>query len=109
MKSIKPITLITILIPTVLFIIKLSADIEMCNWVNTLDLETGDMQPSLVTGGIKTMVLSSAMVLLSLISSIIRFKREKEYAKPILILNVLVFIYALIPVGVIYLMMKLNG
>lgn len=109
MKSIKPVTLITILIPVVLFIVKLSGDIEMYNWVNALDLETGDMQPSLVAGGIKTIVLSAVVVLFSLISSIIRFRRKKEYAKPILILNVLVFIYALIPVGLIYLMMKLNG
>lgn len=108
MKTIKPITRITLIFPLVLFLIKLYIDLETIVSINQMNLAEGDIQPSLVVGSLKTMSLLLVIILLPFTLSIVAFKRKYTYSKPLLLINSLVFVYMFIPVGLFILFIKLS-
>ncbi len=98
----KHLSLISVLIALFFIIKKAFFDLETYKLITSeLESGNGDMQPSLVAGGIKVTLLYLIPMLISLILSIIGMKRKNRFDKIGLILNIITIIYLLIPLGLI--------
>ncbi|MDG4716747.1 hypothetical protein [Winogradskyella marincola] len=102
MKIGKHLSLISILITSFFIIKKAFLDLETYRIITTeLESGNGDMQPTLVAGGIKVALLYLIPMLISLILSIIGMKRKNRFYKIGLILNIITIVYLIIPLGLI--------
>ena len=100
MKVEKYLSSTSIVIASVFVLVKLQLDFvtyhTMRKVIVSLD---GDFSPSIAAGEIKTVALYLIPVLISLILSIIGYKKRNSYRKVALGLNLLTLLYLIIPVG----------
>jgi len=101
MKPIKYISTISLIIASVVIILKSFIDYRTFKLITDLQTTTkGDFSPSLFAGSIKIAVIVFALpILISLILSIIGFKYKNNYRLLALGLNVFAIVYIVVPIG----------
>ena len=100
MKITKHLSTISLVTAGVIILCKLSWDLRVYIELNQV-LSKGNVgvSPSLVVDSLWSFLLCQSIVLASLIMSIIGFKKGNRLYRPALSINILTFIYTLIPIG----------
>lgn len=103
MKIGKHLSFISILIASFFIVKKAFFDLEIYRILATeLESGNGDMQPTLIAGGIKVAILYLIPISISLILSVIGMKRKNKFGKIGLSLNLIAIVYNLIPLSLIF-------
>ena len=100
MKIWNHLSLISIVIALCFLILKLTFDFKAYNTITT-HLQEGDMQPTLIAGRIKIILLFLIPLFISLIISFIGIKRRNKCRKLAVVINIVTIIYLLIPLGLL--------
>ncbi len=107
MKVGKHLSLISILVASIFIIKKAFFDIETYRILTTeLESGNGDIQPTLVAGGIKVAILYLIPISISLILSVIGMRRKNKFGKSGVILNLIAIVYHLIPLSLFFFAIK---
>jgi len=102
MKFGKYLSVISIIIAFVIVLFKLQFDILSYKTINeALSNAKGDINPTVVAGGIKVLIIYIIPNLISLILSIIGYRRKNNYWRLALWINILTIVYLIIPIGII--------
>jgi heme/copper-type cytochrome/quinol oxidase subunit 2 len=102
MKIGKYLSVISIIIALIVALFKLQFDIHSYETISeALSNADGDINPTVVAGGIKVLILYFIPVIISLILSFIGYKRKNKHYKLALGINVISILYLIIPVGII--------
>ncbi len=102
MKFIKYLSITSIILALVIIFIKLQFDIESYRFMKEIITDSnGDISPTVGAGGLKILILLFIPMFISLVISIIGFKKKNIYKKASLILNIITMVYLIIPAGIL--------
>lgn len=92
-------SIVSILIAQIIIILKIDIDFSSYYTIKDAMAQTQDLQPTFFSN--QNIIITFLMLLvISLIFSVIGFKKQNKYRKSGLLLNILAIIYTIIPVGV---------